>query len=286
MQTRRDIFRTAAVFGAAALGGRAFSQEETPDTPADAVYARMLNWRIGPTFYTFHKFTFEEAIQKCAAAGATTFGHSLGLMLSKDIQEKVNPKISKEGFRRMKELIAEYGCTPHAVGVSPANREHFEFAASLGISNLDSEPGFDSLDEVNRLAEEYKINVGLHNHPKPSIYWDPDIILEKLKDCGSRVGACCDTGHWYRSGLDSLECVKKLRGKISSFHIKDLTAQKRDIPLGRGVCKIAEILRELADTKTQTVFSIEYESDWDTNVAQVAECMRFFHRTAKEIVTE
>lgn len=248
------------------------------------MYARMLNWRVGPTFYTFHKFTFEEAIQKCVATGAATFGHSARLNLSKDFPEPVNPKMSPAAFRRMRELIAEYGVTPHTIGVCPANREHFEFAASLGISNLDSEPGFNSLDEVNRLADEYKINVGLHNHPQPSIYWNPDIVLERLKDCGSRVGACCDVGHWYRSGLDPLECVKKLRGRISSFHIKDLNEQKRDVPLGQGVCKIGEILRELAAQKVQTVFSIEYESNWDNNVPQVAECVRFIRQTAEEII--
>ena len=28
-----------------------------------------------------------------------------------------------------------------------------------------------------------------------------------------RIGACADIGHWYRSGLVPVECLKKLQGR-------------------------------------------------------------------------
>jgi sugar phosphate isomerase/epimerase len=39
---------------------------------------------------------------------------------------------------------------------------------------------------------------------------------------GKRIGACCDTGHWVRSGLHPVECLKKLEGRILGFHLKDV----------------------------------------------------------------
>ncbi|MDR0608693.1 MAG: sugar phosphate isomerase/epimerase [Planctomycetaceae bacterium] len=296
MTTRRELLRNTALFsGAALLGSQILpsvsAQSEDPfEAPDNPIYAVILGWKIGPQIYSFNRFPFDEAIQKVRACDVASFELYSGQKLSKKIDVRVGPDLlkpaNKDAFKRFRELLAENECVPHAMGVCPGNREHFEFAATVGISVLNCEPGFDKLAEVNKLAEEYRISVGLHNHPKPSIYWDPQIVLDHLKDCSTRIGACCDTGHWYRSGLDPLECVQKFKGRIVSFHIKDLNEQKRDIPLGKGVCKIAEILQECAVQRVNAPFSIEYESDWDNNQPLVAEGVRFFRQTAKKIVQD
>jgi sugar phosphate isomerase/epimerase len=283
---------TAMLSGAALLGSQmltsAPAQEENPNQ--NQIYAVILGWKIGPQIYSFNRFPFDEAIKKVQACGVASFELFSGQKLSKDSNVKIGPDLlkpeNKDAFKKFRELLAENECVPHAMGVCPGNREHFDFAAAVGISVLNCEPGFDQLANVNKLAEEYRINVGLHNHPKSSIYWDPQIVLDHLKDCSTRLGACCDTGHWYRSGLDPLECVRKFKGRIVSFHIKDLNEQKRDVPLGQGVCKIGDILKECAAQQVNAPFSIEYESDWDNNQPFVAEGVRFFRKTAKTIVQE
>lgn len=293
MTTRRDMLRTTALLGGAALLGsqlpQSVSAQERPNREQfrNRIYATMLGWKIGPQIYSFNRFPFDVAIKKVRETGSNSFELFSGQKLTADSEDRVGPGMSKDAFKKFRELCAENMCTPHSMGVTGYDRNHFEFAASIGISVLNVEPGFDKIEGVNKLAEEYKINVGLHNHPKSSIYWDPEIVLEQLKNCGSRVGACCDTGHWLRSGLDPVECIKKLKGKIVSFHIKDLKSETehRDVPLGQGACKIAEILKEVADQKMQGPFSIEYESDWDNNVQQVADGIKFFNETAKDIVT-
>jgi sugar phosphate isomerase/epimerase len=154
---------------------------------------------------------------------------------------------------------------------------------------LNTEPGFDKIPEVNKLADEYKINVGLHNHPKPTPYWDPDVVLKLLQDTGPRIGACCDTGHWLRSGLNPLECVQKLKGRIVGFHIKDLKKDgnnyNADCVLGQGAVGIADILKEVAVYNIKVPFSIEYEADWNNNQPKIAECVKFFDATAKVIAS-
>jgi len=45
--------------------------------------------------------------------------------------------------------------------------------------------------------------------------------LSVVKDRDPRIGACADTGHWVRSGLKPLECLKILQGHIMSVHLHD-----------------------------------------------------------------
>src|SRR5690606_14641597 len=89
----------------------------------------------------------------------------------------------------------------------------------------------------------------IHNHPKPSHYWNPDQVLAAISGASPRVGACADIGHWVRSGLDPIECLKKLEGHIIEFHMKDLNEkgveEAHDVPWGTGVSNIAGVMKEM-----------------------------------------
>lgn len=293
--TRRDLLRTSALLGGAAMLGTSATlvAEETAGTCSycpNTVYSNLLGWTIGPQIYSFNRFTFEQGIKNCQKTGSRNFEVFIGQRLTDKGDVKVSPDMSAADKKLMRTIMADHGLIPHAVGVTGSDRKMFDFAAEMAIPVINSEPGFNRLAEVNKLAEEYKINVGLHNHPKPSIYWDFNIVLEHLKDCGSRVGACCDTGHYVRSGLVPLEAIKALKGKIISFHIKDLHKLAgqgegpHDVPLGKGVCGIADVMKELASQGFRGPFSIEYEYNWDANTPDVAECVKFFNETSKSIV--
>jgi sugar phosphate isomerase/epimerase len=287
MTTRRNLFRSAVLLGGTALfrSSQIFSQKPKPVTDSNQIYSTMLGWQIGPHCYSFRLFPFTEAIKKCVLVGAKSFEISSGQKLVANRDVKTNLNMSRDDFKLFQKIIADNGCVPQVMGICPAERKHFDFAAELGVSTLNTEAPFERLEEINQFADEYKINVALHNHPKPSIYWNPDIILARLKNCGSRVGACCDTGHWVRSGLNPVECIKKLGNRIFSFHIKDIDEKHIDVPLGRGIGQIADILKTTASQHVRAVFSVEYESSWENNVPQIAEGIRFFHQTSKEIIS-
>ena len=292
MITRREMLRSSlALSGAALFAPHLFAAVTVPE---DRKFTDQLGWKIGPQIYSFNQYPFDEAIKMVAACGATSFEQfTHGQKVSKDINVTVGPDLlkpeNKDALKRVKDLLEETGCTMHAVGVCGSGKPDFDFAAEFNIPLLNTEPGFNALSSVNKLADEYKINVGLHNHPKNSIYWDPEIVLKQLQDLGPRMGACCDTGHWLRSGLNPLECVQKLKGRIMGFHIKDLKKSGNgfdaDCPLGQGDVGIVEIMKEVATYDIKIPFSIEFEADWSKNQTQVAECVRFFDATAKAIVS-
>jgi len=166
------------------------------------------------------------------------------------------------------------------------SRSVFEFARKMGIDTLVSEPEPEAMDTVEKLCKEFNIKVAIHNHPKPSRYWNPDTVLAAVKGRSPLLGACADTGHWIRSGLDPLECVKKLEGRVITLHFKDLAEndpKSHDVPWGTGVGKSRAVMEELKRQKFRGAFCVEYEHNWENSSPEIAECVKFFNATCAEL---
>lgn len=250
-------------------------------------------WRLGVQAYSFNRFTFFEAVDKAKEVGVRYIEAYPGQKIGGDhkdvgFDENMSPEVREAVKKKLQEArirLVNYGVT----GLSKdekAARKTFEFAKDMGIETIVSEPEIDALEVLDKLAEEYKINVALHNHPKPSRYWDPQTVLDALKGRSKRVGACADTGHWVRSGLDPVECLKKLEGRIISLHFKDLNKKggdAHDVVWGTGVADVKAMLTELKRQNFAGVFSIEYEHNWDNSVPEIAECVKAFHKIAQEL---
>jgi sugar phosphate isomerase/epimerase len=158
-------------------------------------------------------------------------------------------------------------------------RKVFEFAKKLGLRAVTSEPDPAAMDLIEKLVKEYDIGMGIHNHPKqpknPNYkFWDPEYILSLVKDRDARMGSCADTGHFARSGVKPVEALKKLEGRIISSHLKDV-AKGADVPYGTGQSDTAAMLSELRRQHFKGNISIEYESNLDKNVPDVAACIGY-----------
>ena len=182
----------------------------------------------------------------------------------------------------------------------------FEFAKKMGIDTLVAEPEPAALDTVEKLCKEYNIKVAIHNHPKPSHYWNPDTVLEAVKGRTPLMGACADTGHWLRSGLDPVECLKKLEGRVICLHFKDLVPEEpkpqtqplrsekkkseskamHDVPWGTGVGNVKAQMAELKRQHFHGAFGVEYEYHWDNSMPEIAECVKFFNATCAELAKQ
>ena len=125
--------------------------------------------------------------------------------------------------------------------------------------------------------------VAFHDHPKqpnnPAYrMWDPNYVLSLVKDRDKRIGACADTGHWVRSGLKPVDCLRILKGRIISSHLKDLNVMApnaHDVPYGLGVSDVPAILDELAKQGFDGNISVEYEHMMDRSMPMVAQCIGF-----------
>ena len=264
--------------------------------PKAAVADSWKDWKLGMQAYSFNRFTFFEAVEKNKTLGMKVIEAYPGQPLSKDKPDvRTDHNMSAQDRKLMLQKLRDAGVTLVNYGVVglPNNeaecRKVFDFAKEMGIKTIVSEPPEDAFDLIDRLCKEYKISVALHNHPKPSHYWDPDTVLRLCEGRSHWIGACADTGHWTRSGVDPLEAVKKLGAakRIISFHFKDLNVfgvrSAHDVPWGTGVSQAKAILTEMARQDFKGVFSIEYEHNWLNSMPEIKKCVEFFRKTQAEL---
>jgi len=291
---RRSFLKTTGAV-AAGLGLSGLGASRALAGPAKgAPNAEKLGWRLGCQAYTFNHYSFFEAVDKNASLGLRYIEMYPGQKMSGDKPDvRVGEGMADDAKKDVKKKLADSGVKLVNYGVcglpkdEGACRRTFDFAKEMGIETIVSEPPFDAFDTIEKLCDEYRINVALHNHPEPSRYWNPDTVLKVCKGRSKRIGACADTGHWMRSGINPLDAVKKLQGRIISFHFKDLNKYGRqgshDVPWGTGKADVKAILTEVHRQGLKAVFSIEYEHNWTTSVPEIAQCVAYFDKVAAEL---
>lgn len=258
--------------------------------PADT---RTNGFALGTQSYTFRLFTFEEACAKTAAAGLKTTELFPGQKVSAALpDQKTGPGISPEGMAAVKEILKKYNIQPVAIGVIGIPKEEdgarkiFEFAKELGIKVINTE-STESIDTIEKMVKEFDIKVGYHNHPQradnPNYkVWDPNYILELTKDRDARIGSCADMGHWTNSGLAAADCIRLLKGRVVSSHIKDIANGSRSVTRpGLGRAKLDEALKALREVNFDGPISIEHEINWENNVEDVISYVDFVKALGK-----
>jgi sugar phosphate isomerase/epimerase len=251
-----------------------------------------LGWKLGSQAYTFRMFSLEETLAKMKSIGLKYVELYPGQKITREGAATTAFTASAEFRAQIKKLLKEYGIKAICYGVVSGKNEAewraiFEFAKDIGIEHITTEPPMDQLETLDKFCNEYNIRAALHNHPVPAIYWHPAILLDQLKNRSKMIGVCGDIGHWVRSGLDPITCIKELKGRIWAFHVKDLnifgSKAAHDVPWGTGVSNIAGILNELKQQGFKGYFSIEYEYQWENNLPAVQESTQYFMRAAKRI---
>lgn len=283
MRSKRIFLSALCAIGAALAAGSLCAENKIPQE------CSIGGFFIGCQAYTFNQFTVFEAIEKTAQAGGSVIEFFPGQKLSKEEPNVVwDQNASAETIGKVKAKLAQHKIKAVNYGVVDVPRDEeqarklFEFAKEMGLRAITTE-SVGALDTIEKMVKEYDIMVGFHDHPKQPNnadyrMWDPNYILSVVKDRDPRIGSCADTGHWVRSGLNPLECLRILRGRIISSHLKDLNQmgpRAHDVPFGTGVSDIPAILDELKGQGFTGNLSIEYEWNWQNSLPEVAQCIGF-----------
>ncbi len=251
-------------------------------------------WKLAVQTYTFNRFTLMEAIEKADALGLKDVegfawqkvGGEHGdvqLVQADDaVRDAVKRKLDDAGIRML-------NCYFQLPNDEAKLRETFAFCKQMGIETIVGEPPAEAFDLMDALTAEYGVNLAVHNHPRhpedPSYtFWKPENVMKLLDGRNPRMGACADTGHWARSGLDPAACLKIYDGRLISLHLKDVNergAAGHDVPFGTGVSDVRGQLAELDRQRFSGVIAIEYENNMQDNMADVAACIAFVGEFAK-----
>ena len=310
---RRELFVRTGSLGmgtALAMAGEAAGAEppprRMPDKPAGRAVdkreiklatprAEKIGWRLACQLYTLRDRSFYEALDVIASLGIRNVEPCYFLPLSKEKPDlKTSESLSPELRRELKSRLADRGIKiPNYYAPIEADtaafRKIFDFAAEMGVETLVAEPPPEVFGEIDKLCQEYKINLAIHNHPESpqSKYWSPEPVIKVCEGRSKRIGACPDTGHYVRSGLDPVECLKKLKGRIITFHLKDAAEMdkrdSRDVPLGTGKANYTAVLKEMYAQKFRGVMTIEYEHLSPQLVEDVSKCIKFVEDFAGSI---
>src|SRR3954453_15715618 len=164
------------------------------------------DWKLSVQLWTFNTSSFYTAIKKADSCKIKYVEAFPGQLLQDGSKSEFGPTMSLDERKAVKDFLHKKGIAIVALGVVGARTkaewsQYFEFAADMKIPVLTAEPEWNQLNDVNRLASTYNIQVAIHNHPTPDAYWHPDSVLPAMKS-HANIGICADIGHWARSGLN------------------------------------------------------------------------------------
>jgi sugar phosphate isomerase/epimerase len=244
---------------------------------------------IGCIVYTFDRFSLYEALEKTAECGGTVVELSAKTSLSKEEPNvPFDYHASAETIQKVKAKLAQCKLKAASYAVIPfpaeeaEGRKLFEFAKAMGLRAITTESP-ELIDRLEKFVKQYDIMIAFHDHPRrpnDASYrmWDPNYVLSLVKDRDPRIGVCADTGHWIRSGLKPVECLRILKGHVVTSHLKDLNEmglRAHDVPYGTGVADMPGILEELKAQGFEGNLSVEYEYHWDNSAPEVGQCIGF-----------
>jgi sugar phosphate isomerase/epimerase len=256
--------------------------------------AEKLHWRLGMQAWTFRKLSLYEAIDQINRLGVRYVEMYPGQKLSPDSNVKADHNMPAEQLDQLIARLKSANVTPVSYGVvdvgdnEASARKVFDFAKKLGLEQIVSEPKPEMIVVLDNLTAEYGIKLAIHDHPKPSRYWNPDAVLQVLPGRSDRIGACADVGHWYRSGLVPVECLKRLQGRIIELHMKDVNEAKDDVVWGTGKVDVRGVMEEIKRQGVRNpLFAIEYEKgEGEELIANVSKSIEYFKSVAAELAAK
>jgi sugar phosphate isomerase/epimerase len=265
---------------------------KTASTSEAATGDSSQNFTLGVALWTFHNVDFPESLKMADSAGlklveANTF-HKTG----KELNDTLLGQLSQAGIDKVRSYAQQHGITIGSLYLGGGKtiqdwKNDFEKAKQLGVRYVTAEPPVDMWDSIDSLAGTYGMMVAIHEHWKGvSAYWHPDSVLAAIKG-HKNFGACPDLGHYPKSGINSLDAVKKLSGHIIGVHLKDIAAMNNpqlvDVRVGTGIVQFPEIFKELKRQKFNGYIYIERDSvEAPSNVASVIEEVKYFNEKTRQ----
>jgi len=240
--------------------------------------------RLALQLYSFRDRSFTDAVKTAKKLGFKYVEAYPGQKLGGEMDGTTAFPMSADNRAKVKAFLTEEGIKLVSYGVTGANdekgwRQLFDFAKDMDIEIIQIEAGRDmkTLDLVNKLAQEYGIKVGMHNHTQPGGF--PDAVAKQLKG-HPFIGSGADIGHWAAAGVVPLDGVKKLKGRFFTMHMVEMSQigpGGKCVPFGQGACQLGQILDELKRQKFKGTITCEYELMSPTLEKEIGECVEWYN---------
>jgi sugar phosphate isomerase/epimerase len=181
----------------------------------------------------------------------------------------------------------------HAVRDEERLRSRFEFVRRAGASVLSVAFPEDAAEAnyrlIERLCEEYDIQVGLHNHG--SYHWQgsSQAIRRLFSRINSRVGLCLDTAWALDAGQDPLAMVEEFADRLYLVHVKDFVFDRagnpEDVVVGEGNLDLPALVQRLDDVGFEGPVILEYEGQPENPLPELIKCVHAIRDAVARLTT-
>src|SRR5688572_6355058 len=149
----------------------------------------------------------------------------------------------------------------HKIAFGPSEEEiefNFLVAKALGCTGITTERSDALAKRLAPFADKHRIWIGFHNHTTNFPVMDK---MDALLDAGKYIGFNFDVGHYVAGtkGQSPIPVLEKYHDRIVSLHLKDRTADGRNLPWGQGQTPLREILQLMRKEKWTFPADIELE---------------------------
>jgi type 1 glutamine amidotransferase/sugar phosphate isomerase/epimerase len=182
----------------------------------------VLGWRVGIAADRFRNLTFYEAATKADELGVGSIQGSGSQKVSAEIPKNLDYNLAPGELNGVKERLRALSMRMPAYftnTIGPeesASRKLFEFAKGLGIETIISSPPRESLPAIDKLANEFGINVALETrHAKET--------LSALAGLSKRIGVCADPGAYRQEGIKPVDGLALFKDRVITVNLRDFS---------------------------------------------------------------
>ena len=261
--TRRELLRRSAL-GA----GLAAVPSLLQAAQADAPYGP---FKLGLQSYSLRGYkSLDAALEQSKALGVHYWeAYAAHVPLTTDPAQvaTILGKLKAADVKLMAHGVTGFGAD------AAANRRVFECAKALGIRTISADPTPQSFDNLETLVDEFKINIGIHNHGPGARYDKLQQVVDAVKGRHKRIGACADLGHFLRSNENPVKVIETLGERVHGVHLKDVKGGTQFTILGQGDMDLVGVLKALRTLKYNEVLALEYEEHPEDPIADIRLCL-------------
>jgi sugar phosphate isomerase/epimerase len=167
-----------------------------------------------------------------------------------------------------------------------SDRNYFEFCRKAGCRfmsvNFSPEGMWDHIKAAEKLAEEYDLRLGIHNHGGKHWLGNAAMLEYIFKHTGKRIGLTLDTAWAIDAHCNPVEMAQKFADRLVGVHVKDFTYtpdhKPQDVIIGRGILDLPALTSTLQKNGFDGFTVIEYEADVQNPVPALSECVQVLSR--------
>lgn len=158
----------------------------------------------------------------------------------------------------------------------------FRFARAAGFSVISADvtppAAWDTFAAAERLAEQYDVDVALHNHGGAHWLGSAQMLEEVFRRTGPRVGLMLDTAWAIDSREDPVKLARRFGERLMGVHLKDFVYTRErepvDVVIGTGILDLPALVAALGEAGFNGPAIIEYEGDVANPAPALTECVR------------